>query len=117
MLAHLADAADRQIAEHEGPVTRADQAGHLEPQKFENAADFAILALGQDQLDPHVGASAAFKIGVDRAVAHTVDLDALDQVLELRLRHLAISACAIGALDPGRRQFELALEPAVGGQQ
>ena len=68
-------------------------------------------------LDPLVAAGAALEIGVDRAVADAVDLDPLDQRLELLLADLAEGAGAVGALDAGRRQLELALQFAVGGEQ
>ena len=117
MLLDLADFADRQIAEHERAVAGADQARDLEAEIFEHAADFAILALGQDHFDPHVCAGAAFEIGVDRAVAHAFDLDAVDQLLKLLLRDRPVGAGAVGALDAGGGQFELALQLAIGGEQ
>ena len=84
---------------------------------LEHPADLAILALAQPHLDPAVAAGAPFQIGVDRAVADALDLDAVDQILELRLADRAEDAGAVGALDAGRGQLELALELAVGGEQ
>ena len=52
---------------------------------LEHAADLAVLAFGQRHLDPLVAPGAALHVGVDLAVAHALDLDPVDQVLELRL--------------------------------
>ncbi len=84
---------------------------------LEHAADLAILAFPQAHLDPAVAPGAPLEIGVDRAVADALDLDAVDQLLELGLADLAEHAGAVAALDAGRGQFELALQFAVGGEQ
>src|SRR3546814_2410458 len=84
---------------------------------FEDAAHLTVLAFRQRQLDPLVASGTAFEVGVDLAVADAVDGDALDQILELRLADVAEGARAIGALDPARGQFELALERAVVGEE
>src|SRR3954454_21766838 len=81
--ADFADCADRQIAEHERPVACPDQPADLEPEILEYAAYFAVLALGQLELDPEIGARAPFHIGVDRSVADALYFNAVDQVLEL----------------------------------
>ena len=47
---------------------------------FEHAANLAILALGQRQLDPLVAPRPPFEIGVDLAIADPVDLDPLDDL-------------------------------------
>ena len=117
MLLHLADPADRQVAEHERAIAGADQAADLQPEIFEDAAHLAVLAFGDRDLDPHVGAGAPLDIGVDRSVTNALDFDALGQLLELLLRDVAIGARAIAALDAGRGQLQLPLEAAVGGQQ
>jgi len=117
MLPDLVHRAGRQVGQREGAVGGADQAGDLEAEMFEDAADFAILALPEAHLDPTVAAGAALQIGVDRAVAHALDLDAVDQLLKLRLADLAEHAGAVAALDAGRGQFQLALQFPVGGQQ
>ena len=84
---------------------------------LEHAADFAVLALGQAHLDPAVAAGAPLEVGVDRAVAHALDGDALGKILELRLGDRAERAGAVVADDAGARQLELALQLAVVGQQ
>ena len=56
-------------------------------------------------------------VGIDRAVFDAVDLDALLQFVELRLRHLAMGADAIAPQPAGIGQFERARQPAVIGQQ
>jgi len=117
VLAHFVDCARGQVGEREGAIGGADQAGDAQAEMFEDAAHFAVLAFGKRQLDPDVRAGAAFDIGVDRAVADALDLDPVDQLFQLRLGDLAISAGAVGAGHAGRRQFQLALQLAVGGQQ
>ena len=72
MRTHLADRAGRQIAEQERTVPCSDQPRDLQPQEFEHAADFAVLAFGQDHLDPYVRPGATFEVRVDRAVAHAL---------------------------------------------
>ena len=84
---------------------------------LEHAADLAILAFAQPHLDPAVAPGAPFQIGVDRAVADALDLDAVDQLLELRLADRAEDPGAVAALDAGGGQLELALQLAVGGEQ
>ena len=115
--AHLVDRAGGEVGEGEGAVGGADQAGDLEAEMLEHPADLAVLAFPEAHLDPAVAAGAALQIGVDRAVADAVDLDAVDQLLELLLADLAEDAGAVGALDAGGGQLELALELAVGGEQ
>ena len=117
MMAHLADLAWRQIAEDEGAVTRADQPADLQPQMFEHAANLAVLAFFQHQLDPQVCAGAPLNVGVDRAVPYPFDLYAVDQFLQLRLAHLAVGAGAIDTLHPGGGQLELPFQAAIGGHQ
>ena len=84
---------------------------------FENAAHLAILALGELHLDPLVAAGPPLQIGVDRSIADAVDLDPVEQAFERRLADFAERTGAIGSLDAGRGQLELALQFAVGGEQ
>src|SRR3546814_6835515 len=84
---------------------------------FEHLAYLAILAFGQRHLDPLIAPGAAFEIGVDLAIADAVDGDAEDQLFELRLADVAKGAGAIGAFDSADREFELALEFAVVGEE
>ena len=114
---HLANFPDGQFVQHERAITKPDQPADLKPQMFEDAADLAILAFAQRHLDPDIGARPPLQIGVDLAVADAVNLNSVDQFLQLRLTDLAICPGAIGALDTGRGQFQLALEPPVRGQQ
>src|SRR3546814_7079035 len=102
-----------EVGEGEFAVARADQAADLQPEMFQHLADFAVLALGQRHFDPLIAPRAAFEIGVDLAVANAVDLDPHREFFELRLADVAEGARAVGAIDPARGEFELALEFAV----
>jgi hypothetical protein len=117
VLPHFLDRAHRQVAEHERSVGDPDQARDLEPEMFKDPADLAVLTFGEAHLDPGVAPSAALKIGVDRAVADALDLDAVDKLLQLVLADLAEGAGAVGALDSGRRELELALQLAIRGEE
>jgi hypothetical protein len=117
MGADLVDSADRQIAQTEGAVSGADEAADFEAEMFEDSADLAVLAFLELHLDPLVAAGAALQIGVDGAVAHAVDLDSVDQLLELLLADLSEGAGAVGALDSGRGKLELAFQLAVGRKE
>ena len=48
---------------------------------FEHAPHFAVLALCKAELDPNIGASASLEVCIDASIAHTFDLDAMDQFL------------------------------------
>src|SRR3546814_6571316 len=109
--------ADCKILLRELAVAGADEATDLEAEMFEHLAYLAILAFGQRHLDPLIAPGAAFEIGVDLAIADAVDGDAEDQLFELRLADVAKGAGAIGAFDPAGREFELALEFAVVGEE
>ncbi len=117
VLADLVHRAGRHILQREGAVGGTDKAADLEAEMLEDAADLAILAFAQPHLDPAVAAGAPLQIGVDSAVANALDLDAVDQVFQLRLADLAEDAGAVAALDAGGGQLELALELAVRGEQ
>ena len=80
---------------------------------FEHAADFAILALGQCHFQPAVTSGSTFEIGVNFAVFHAFDFNAVDKLLQLFLRNVPEAACTVSAFDAGRGQFHLALELAV----
>src|ERR1044072_7906852 len=84
---------------------------------LEDTSDLAILAFGQLQFDPGVAAGAALHIGVDRAVANALYLDALDEILEPPLADLSEDPRPVGALDARGRKLELALQFAVGGEE
>ena len=101
MLLHFTDFADGKIIQQEGAVCKADEARNLQPEIFQNLADFAVLALGDDHFDPDIRTCPPFDIGVDRAVTHTVNLNAQHQIFKLSLRHIAISARAIDTFYAG----------------
>ncbi len=82
-----------------------------------DVAHLAVLALADREHDPDIGALVALQCRIDRAVFDAVDLDALLQLVELPLRHLAMGADAIAAQPAGVGQFERARQPAVIGQQ
>src|SRR3546814_2595077 len=84
---------------------------------FVHVAYRAIFAFGQRHLDPLIAPGAAFEIGVYLAIADAVGGDSEDQLFELRLANVARGAGAIGAFDPAGREFELALEFAVVGEE
>ena len=52
---HFLDSAAGEEAELERSVADADQAGHLEPEMFEDAAHLAVAAFAQGQRQPRVG--------------------------------------------------------------
>jgi len=60
-----------------------------------DVADFAVLAFADRNTSQTFGALVALQRRIDRAVFDTVDLDALFQFIELRLRDLAVGADAI----------------------
>ena len=113
----LVDRARLELRQRERAVGGADQARDLQAEVREDAADLAVLALGQAHLDPAVAAGAPLEVGVDRAVADALDGDSFGERFELGLRHGAEGAGAVGADDPGARQLELALQFAVVGEQ
>ena len=82
-----------------------------------DVADLAVLAFADRKHQPDIGALVALQRRIDRAVFDAVDLDALLQFIELRLRHLAMGADAIAPQPAGVGQFERARQPAVIGQQ
>src|SRR5216684_4103289 len=83
----------------------------------EHIAHLAVLALADREYQPDIGALVALQRRVDRAVFDAVNLDAIFQLVELRLRHLAMGADAVTPEPAGIGQFKHAREPAVIGQQ
>ena len=83
----------------------------------EHVLDLAVLALAHGEGEPDIGALLAVERGLDRPVAHAVDLDAAAQPVELRLRDAAERAHAVAPQPGGLRQLQHAREPAVIGEQ
>ena len=113
----LLDLAFGEFAELERTVGHPDQPVHLEPEMRHHVADFAVLAFADREHQPDIGALVALQRRVDRAVFDAVDLDALFQLVELALRHLAMGADAVAPQPAGVGQFQRAGETAVIGQQ
>src|SRR5438093_3333869 len=113
----LLDRAFGEFAELERPIGDADQPVHLEAEMRHDVADFAVLAFADRKHQPDIGALVALQHSVDRTVFDAVDLDALLQFIELRLRDLAMGADAIAPQPAGVGQFERTRQPAVIGQQ
>src|SRR5438552_4610779 len=107
----------RDLAQLERTVGHPDQPVHLEAEMRQHVAHLAVLAPADREHQPDIGALVALQRRIDRTVFDAVDLDAVLQLVELRLRHLAVGADAITAQPAGIGQFEHAREPAVVGQQ
>src|SRR5205823_10240853 len=86
----LLDRAVRQVTELERPIRHADQPVHRESEMPEHVADLTVLALTHGKGQPDVGAPLAIERRLDRAVADTVDLDAVAERVELHLHDLAM---------------------------
>ena len=82
-----------------------------------DVAHLAVLAFADRKHQPDIGALVALQRRIDRTVFDAVDLDALLQLVELRLRDLAMGADAVAPQPAGVGQFERARQPAVIGQQ
>ena len=67
--------------------------------------------------EPDVGALHLVERGLDRAVAHAVDLDAVLELVERLLRDGAVRAHAVAAHPAGGGQLQVAGERAVVGEQ
>lgn len=108
-------------AQGKGPIGQADQAIDLQAEMFEHPADFAVLALGQGQGDPDIGARGAVlglvKLGLDGTVTDAFDLDPVLQLIELVLGDAAMGPGTIAADDPGGRLFQGARQTAIIGQE
>src|SRR5262249_38487262 len=102
-------------------LNRADR-GTLEPQYLvaelcEHPADFAVLALTQDDLEP--GALALLLEAFDalRAYAPLGEVDAFEQPLELLGRGVAEDLHEVGLLDAEPRVHQAEGEVAVVGEK
>src|SRR4051812_34090346 len=113
----LLDLAFDEFAELERAVGDADQPVHLEAEMRHDVADLAVLAFADREHQPDIGALVALQRGIDRAVFDAIDLDALLQFAEWRLRTPAMGANAIAPQPAGIGQLERAREPAIVGQQ
>src|SRR6185312_9658846 len=114
---HFLGLAFLDLAELERAVGHADQPIHLEPEMRHHIAHLAVLALADRKHQPDIGALVALQRGVDRPVFDAVDLDAILQLIELRLRHLAVGANAVAPEPAGIRQFQHTGEPTIIGEQ
>ena len=114
---HLLDRAGRNLAELERAERHPDQAVHRKAEMAQHVLHLAVLALAHGEGEPHIGALLAVERGLDRPIAHAVDLDTAAQAVELRLGGAAERAHAIAPQPAGLRQLEHAREPAVVGQE
>ncbi len=106
-----------QVEQLERAERDADQAADLEAERAEDLADLAVLAFAKADGQPGVGALEGVDGGLDRAVLHALDLDALLQLVEIGLRDAAACAHPVAAQPAGFREFEMAGQLAVVGQQ
>ncbi|OHB27485.1 MAG: hypothetical protein A2790_22070 [Phenylobacterium sp. RIFCSPHIGHO2_01_FULL_69_31] len=118
---HLFKLADAQCSQRQGPVRQADQAVHLQADRFQDLADLPVLALVQGYGEPEVGTLGSLlglvQLGLDGPIAHAVDSHALLQRVQLLLGRPAMGAGAIAADDLGRGHLQRAGQLAVVGQQ
>src|SRR5262245_28174331 len=114
---HLLDRAWCQATDLERTVGDADQARDRPAQMLADAADLAVLALGQTHGEPGVVALPALECRAHRPVVGPVDGDAVGQIGKRRQGDRATRAYAIAPRPAGRRQFEPALQLAVVGEQ
>src|SRR5690606_17209199 len=83
----------------------------------EDVLDLPVLAFAERDEQPDIAALLALELGFDRAVFDAVDLDAVLERIELRLRDGAEGAHAIAAQPAGRGQFQYPLQAAVVGEK
>ncbi len=117
MAPHRLGLARLEIEQLERPVREADQPVHVDAEVGEDAAHLAVLALAQAHGDPAVGALHALDAGLDRAVAHALDLDAVLQLVEVGLLHASVRPHLVAPQPAGCRQLHVAGEGAVVGEQ
>src|ERR1700681_1850457 len=94
---HLFDGALRQLAELERAIASPYQAGDLDPQRFEQFLDFAVLAFAQSHREPTVAALAAVERGLDWTIADAIDRDALGKPGKRRFIRFTMSPNPVGA--------------------
>src|ERR1700730_17192313 len=114
---HLFDSARRQLGELERAVGGPYQAGDLDPQRFEQFLDFAVLAFALSHRQPTVAALTAVERGLDRTIADAIDREAFGKPGKRRFIRLAMSPDPVGASDRVGRVFKIAREFAVVSQE
>lgn len=80
---------------------------------FENALDFAVLALTQAHRQPAIGALRSVKRRLDPGIMNAVERKAFGEPVEARLIRFAVGSDAIAPKPAGRRKFEHARKPAI----
>src|SRR5580704_11452218 len=81
----------------ERPERDTNKPRNVEAEMAEYGADLAVLALADGEAEPDVRALSALDRGIDGAVMDAGNRDAFAQLVELRLRHRAMSAHAVTA--------------------
>ena len=117
LAADLFDLAGFELAQLERAIRRADQPVHGQADVDHGAANLAVLAFAQADGQPCVCALLAVQRDLHRLKALAIDLDAIAQRGQHLIGGAAVDAHAVFAQPAGRRQFQLALDRAVIGQQ
>ncbi len=78
-----------QLAELEGAIGHADQAGDFQAQAFHHPLDLAVLAFLQAHRDPGINPLATLDVRDDGTIGDTGDGDAGGQLVEIGLVDLA----------------------------
>ena len=115
--AHLLDESALEVAELERPEGEADQPVHGKAEMLEDVLDLAVLALAQAERDPDIVALHAVERRLDRSVVHALEGDRRLELVELRLRHVAMRAHPVAAHPAGVRMGDHLGEPAVIGEE
>src|SRR2546423_7138137 len=113
----LSQRALRQRAELERTKRHPNQPIYRQPEMPEYILDLAVLALAHREGEPHIGALLAVDLRLDRAIADTLDGDAVAERREPFRGDAAVSAHAIAPQPAGGGQFDRAREAAVIGEQ
>src|SRR5262245_9193281 len=82
-----------------------------------DVAHLAILAFADREHQPDIGALVTLQRRLDRTVFDALDLDAVLELVKLRLRDVAMRADAIAAQPAGIRQLERTREATIIGEQ
>ena len=107
----------RQLAELEGPEGHADQPVDLQAEGFQHALHFAVLAFAQAERQPGIGTLGAVEHRLDAGIVDAIDGDAMPQRVERCLIGVAMGPHAVAPQPAGGRQFELAGEATIIGEQ
>ena len=105
-LRHELDVAGFEIADLKGPEGKPDQTVDAQSELGEHALHFAVLAFLQAERQPDIRPLNLVDDGLDRAVAHTFDGDAVLQLVEVCLCDAAPCAHAVAPRPAGGRKFE-----------